>query len=97
MSGHSSRSGPFIVVKRTPVVKPDQGGHELLYVLVLTLGPSEELLPVKERVVLTTEVALQFEEDRFDIVAGLNVQVFQSAKELSSPGAAWNGGDLGGP
>ena len=65
-----------VVVKRTPVVKPDQGGHEQVYVLVLTFGPAEELvlLPVKERVAATTEVALQFGEDSFDIIVSLNVQ-----------------------
>ena len=62
------------VVKRTPVVNPDQGGHELVDVLVLTLGPAEELLPVKERVATTPEVALQFGDDSVDMVVGLNVQ-----------------------
>ena len=63
-----------VVVKRTPVLKPDQGGHELVDVLVLTLGPAEELLPVKERVATTPEVAFQFGDDTVDIVVGLNVQ-----------------------
>ena len=57
-------------VKRTPVVKPD----ELVDVLVLTLGPAEELLPVKERVAATMEVALQFGDNSVDIVVGLSVQ-----------------------
>ena len=63
-----------VVVKRTPVVKPDQGGHKLVDVLVLTWGPAEELLPVKERVAATTEVALQSGDDSVDIIVGLNVQ-----------------------
>ena len=46
----------------------------MVYGLVLTLGPAEELLPVKELVAVTTEVALQFGEDSVDIVVGLNVQ-----------------------
>ena len=61
-----------VVVKRTPVVKPGQGNHELVDVLVLALGPAEERLPVKERVVANTEVA--FGEVSVDIVVGLNVQ-----------------------
>ena len=63
-----------VVVKRTPVVKPDQGGHELVDVFELTVGPAEELLPVKERVAATTEAALQFGDDSVDIVVGLDVQ-----------------------
>ena len=43
-------------------------------VLVLTLGPAEKLLPVKDRVAATTEVALQFGDASVDIVVGLNVQ-----------------------
>ena len=59
-----------VFVKHTPVVKPD----ELVDVLVLTLGPAEELLPVKERVAATTEVALQFWDDSVDIVVDLSIQ-----------------------
>ena len=63
-----------VVIKRTPIVKPDQSGHKLVYVLMLTLGHAEELLPVKERVAATTEVGLQFGDDSIDIVVGVNVQ-----------------------
>ena len=74
MSGRSYHSGPSRRRQRTPVVKPDQGGHELVDILVLTLGPAEELLPVEERVAATAEVALQFGDDSVDIVVDLNVQ-----------------------
>ena len=63
-----------VVLKRSPVVKADKYGHELVYVLVLTLSPAEQLLPVKERVAATTEVAVQFGDDSVKIVVGLNVQ-----------------------
>ena len=55
-------------------MKPNQGGYELVDILVLTLGPAEEVLPVEERVAATAEVALQFGDDSGDIVVDLNVQ-----------------------
>ena len=55
-------------------MKPNQGGYELVDILVLTLGPAEELLPVEERVAATAEVALQFGDNSVDIVVDLNVQ-----------------------